>query len=73
MPDRGLLQRMANLTGGIMTDPSHAERVVASFGLPTETAQERHEYRLWDSWPLLVLALALATCEWLLRKKGGLV
>ena len=32
VPDRGLLQRMANLTGGVMTDPSHAERVVASFG-----------------------------------------
>jgi hypothetical protein len=73
VPDRGLLQRMANLTSGVMADPSHAERVISSFGMPTETAQERHEYRLWDGWPLLVLALALATCEWLLRKKGGLV
>jgi hypothetical protein len=72
VPDRGLLQRLAALTGGVVADPSHAERILASFGPPTETEQEKHEFRLWDSWPLLILMILAATGEWLLRKKGGL-
>jgi hypothetical protein len=72
VPDRGLLQRLANMTGGVVADPSHADRVLASLGAPTETENERHEYRLWDDWPLLLLIIAVATVEWLLRKKGGL-
>jgi hypothetical protein len=57
---------------GIVADPSQADRVLASFGTPTETETQKHEYRLWDDWPLLLLIIAVATSEWALRKKGGL-
>ncbi|MBM4017916.1 MAG: hypothetical protein FJ288_06240 [Planctomycetes bacterium] len=71
-PDRGLLARLAALTGGTVADPARAERILASLGKPTEVQIERHEYVLWDSWPLLVLMVLAATAEWLLRKKVGL-
>jgi len=71
-PDRGLLGRLATLTGGTVADPARAQRVLGSLGPVTEVQIERHEYVLWDSWPLLAVILALATAEWLLRKKVGL-
>ncbi|MBE3070826.1 MAG: hypothetical protein IMZ66_11385, partial [Planctomycetes bacterium] len=71
-PDRGLLGRLATLTGGTVADPAGARRVLDALGPVTEVEVERHEYVLWDSWPLLVLIVALATAEWLLRKKVGL-
>jgi len=71
-PDRGLLSRLAGLTGGTVTDPARAERALAGLGPVTEVNIERHEYVLWDSLPMLLLIVALATAEWLLRKKVGL-
>ncbi|MBE3100110.1 MAG: hypothetical protein IMZ44_23560 [Planctomycetes bacterium] len=71
-PDRGLLTRLAALTGGAVADATHADRILASLGKPTEVQIERREYVLWDSWPLLVLMVLAATAEWLLRKKVGL-
>jgi hypothetical protein len=71
-PDRGLLARLAGLTGGAVADATHADRILASLGKPTEVQIERREYVLWDSWPLLVLMVLAATAEWLLRKKVGL-
>jgi hypothetical protein len=71
-PDRGLLSRLASLTGGAVVDPTSAGRVLASLGKPTEKEVETHEYVLWDSWPLLILMILVATAEWLIRKKVGL-
>jgi hypothetical protein len=28
---------------------------------------------LWNTWPVLLLFLALISCEWLLRKRKGMV
>jgi len=72
VPDRGLLARMANLTGGAVAEPSRADRILESLGPPSQVEVERHEFVLWDSWPLLILMVMVATGEWLLRKKGGL-
>jgi len=71
-PDRGLLSRLASLTGGAVAEPSRAERALEGLGPVTETEIERHEYVLWDSLPMLLLIVAVATSEWLLRKKVGL-
>jgi len=71
-PDRGLLSRLATLTNGTVTDPARADRVLGSLGPVTEVQIERHEYVIWDSVPLLVLIVLIATAEWLLRKKVGL-
>jgi hypothetical protein len=71
-PDRGLLSRLASLTGGTVAEPPRAERALEGLGPVTETEIERHEYVLWDSLPMLLLIVAVATAEWLLRKKVGL-
>jgi len=71
-PDRGLLSRLASLTGGTVAEPPRAERALEGLGPVTEVEIERHEYVLWDSLPMLLLIVAVATAEWLLRKKVGL-
>ncbi|MCX5683665.1 MAG: hypothetical protein NT049_08275, partial [Planctomycetota bacterium] len=71
-PDRGMLTRLAGLTGGGVTDPTHADRILGSLGKPTEVQREPREYVLWDSWPLMIVMIMIATVEWLLRKKVGL-
>jgi len=71
-PDRGMLARLAGLTGGGVADLTHADRVLASLGKPTEVLREAREYVLWDSWPLMIVMVLVATVEWLLRKKVGL-
>jgi hypothetical protein len=71
-PDRGMLARLAGLTGGAVSDPTHADRILSSLGKPTEVQREPREYVLWDSWPLLIVMILVATVEWLLRKKVGL-
>ena len=71
-PDRGLLGRLATLTGGVVAEPSRPETVLARLGPPTEIEIEPQEYVIWNSLPMLLLAVAVATAEWLLRKKVGL-
>jgi hypothetical protein len=71
-PDRGMLARLAGLTGGGVSDPTHADRILGSLGKPTEVQREPREYILWDSWPLMIVMILVATVEWLLRKKVGL-
>ncbi len=70
--DRGLLRRLANLTGGTVLEPYQAGEVTELLGPQTLVRRQRRELRLWDSWPLLVVVLALAATEWLLRKRVGL-
>jgi len=70
--DRGLLRRLANLTGGVVVEPHQAHEVTAALGPKSLIRRERREYRLWDSWPLLVLVVLVAAVEWTLRKRVGL-
>lgn len=70
--DRGLAGMLAELSGGIVVGPSQGMRVLDALGPGLLVLQERQEYPLWSSWPLLALMLLLLTAEWLLRKKKGL-
>jgi hypothetical protein len=70
--DRGGLDRLAAWSRGVVTDPPGAANVLQRLGKGTELRYEKDDYTLWDSWPLLVLILAVATSEWLLRKRVGL-
>lgn len=71
-PDRGLLGRLAGLTGGKVADAPAARGLLGVLGEPELVLNRRREYPLWHSWPLLALLVALATGEWVLRKKEGL-
>ena len=71
-PDRGLLGRLAGLTGGQVSDPPEARRLLGALGESELVLSQRRQVEIWNSWPLLVMMILLVTAEWLLRKKEGL-
>jgi len=71
-PDRGLLGRLAGLSGGAVAEPAQAQDLLETLGSNEQVLRNRREYAIWQSWPLLVLLMMLVTIEWLLRKKEGL-
>jgi hypothetical protein len=68
-PDAELARRLAEVSGGVAVAPERAERVLEVLGEPASIRVQRRDVPLWDSWPLLIVLLAAATAEWLLRKK----
>jgi hypothetical protein len=72
LADRGLLRRVASLTGGQVAEPGAAGELLAAFGPGAIVRRQTRQLVLWSSWPYLVTILILLTAEWLLRKKVGL-
>ncbi len=70
--NRGLLERVASLTGGAVADPAHPADALAALREPTFTIPDHREWSLWNTWPLLVLIVALAGIEWFIRKRARL-
>jgi len=70
--DRGLLERMALLTGGVVVSPPDAAQVLEVLGPGTLAHEELRQRSLWDSWPFLVLIMLTAGVEWSLRKRARL-
>ncbi|MBM4038253.1 MAG: hypothetical protein FJ290_07025 [Planctomycetes bacterium] len=70
--NRGLLERIATLTNGRVADPAHAADALAALGAATLTLPDRRQWAIWNSWPLLVLIVALAGIEWFIRKRARL-
>jgi hypothetical protein len=70
--DRGLLTRIASLTGGKVVEPAQLNEMTDEFGPPTVTIRERRQYDLWNSWWLFAMLIAMAGAEWLIRKKVSL-
>jgi hypothetical protein len=71
-PDRGLLGRLAGMTGGMVLEPQNAAVALDRLAKPSEVLAERRQVTLWNSWPLLLLIVAAATAEWLIRRKEAL-
>jgi hypothetical protein len=71
--DRGLLSRLASVTGGRLLDAWQLEEVRALLKAPAEETRERRQVDLWDSWWLYALVVGLAAAEWLVRKRAGLI
>jgi hypothetical protein len=67
--DRGLLSRVASLSAGTVLEPTEIESVADRLGPARVSRSERRQVDLWNSWPWLILILALFTTEWMLRKK----
>jgi hypothetical protein len=70
--NRGLLERVASLTGGQVADPAHATEALAALGEAAKVIPDRRQWSLWNSWPLLLTIVALAGVEWFLRKRARL-
>jgi hypothetical protein len=71
--DPELAAHLASVTGGIVAAPDEAAKMLPLFGAATKDVEERKETALWDNWIMLAIAVAAATAEWILRRRGGLV
>lgn len=70
--DRGLLTRVAGLTGGRLVEPAELEHAATLLGPAVVTLRERRQIELWDSWVFFLLLVTVVTTEWILRKKERL-
>jgi hypothetical protein len=69
---RELPSQLAAISGGAVFDVADARKLIDRLGEPSEVYEDHQQIVLWDSWPLLILVVALATAEWITRKKVGL-
>jgi hypothetical protein len=70
--DAGTVGRLANVTGGALLEPSQIARAPHHLGANMLRLVKERQFTVWDSWPLLLAMVIIATCEWLIRKKVGL-
>jgi hypothetical protein len=70
--DATIPRRLAGLSGGQVFAPDEARQVLDLLGEQSKTVRETKYITLWDSWPLMVLLLLLASGEWIMRKRVGL-
>ncbi len=72
LPNRALLERIAERTGGEVFEPHQLDQFVASLPNRRIPITEPWVYPLWHQWPMLVLALTCLIGEWGLRRWKGL-
>ncbi len=70
--DRNLLAKLAADGGGRFVEINRTGELLATFRQPINDEVEQERFRIWDSWPLLLLMVGVVTAEWTLRKKVGL-
>jgi len=64
----GLLQLLAEQSGGRFLDPSEVTRVLSDLKITTRE-EERVEYTsMWHSWWVIACLMALLSLEWIIRK-----
>ncbi len=73
--DITLLQRIAALTGGVFVRPEEFDRLLDRLGEQANELEMSLQVArpLWDRWPCLALVLSLASTEWFLRRRWGMV
>ena len=72
-----ILRELAARTGGKFYTPQTASTLMKDLLAnprfqPKEIANT-HDYEIWNSWPLLVLAILLFALEWFFRKRLGML
>ena len=72
-----ILRQMADRTGGKFYTPETAANILkdiqsSSRFTPREISNTR-DYEIWNSWPLLALALLFFSTEWFVRKRLGML
>ena len=71
--DPVLAAQVARISGGVSVEPAQIDQVLKALGVgEAKEPPKRAQWDLWDSWPLLLLLLAMVTAEWLIRKRIGL-
>ena len=68
LPDHGLLQRLADATGGRMIQPSEVSSLSSLVPSRSITVRQPVQWPLWQRWPAYLLLLSLLLAEWLGRR-----
>jgi uncharacterized membrane protein len=73
-PDRELLARIAETSGGRVFGPGESGEAVELAGAlrPAPPRESARYATLWDRWWVLVLLVAALTAEWYVRRRAGL-
>ncbi|MEZ6121972.1 MAG: hypothetical protein R3C49_02210 [Planctomycetaceae bacterium] len=71
--DDTVLRQLADWTGGIVTSPADADRILESLGPESSFHRRRWTTPLWNTWPVILTFLSCLSFEWILRKMIGRV
>ena len=71
--NRELLEKLSEQTGGRYYEPDEAARLASEISYSEAGITARETRDLWDMPAIFLLALSLKACEWLLRRKWGVV
>jgi hypothetical protein len=72
--NRTALSELARHGSGQMVEVNEVGSLLELLGPPSDPRSEKEawRFRLWDTWPMLLMMGAVVTIEWILRKKAGL-
>jgi uncharacterized membrane protein len=71
--NRELLEKLAQQTGGRYYAPSNASKLASEISYSEAGITTRETRDLWDMPVLFLLAMAIRSAEWLLRRRWGVV
>jgi hypothetical protein len=71
--NRELLEKLAQQTGGRYYRPDQASKLENEISYSQAGITTRETRDLWDMPALFLLAMTVRACEWLLRRKWGVV
>jgi hypothetical protein len=66
--DNELLESLAEATGGRFLEPDEVGDVLSALEVPSKDHEEVSFASLWNTFPVLLILIALLTGEWVLRK-----
>jgi hypothetical protein len=72
-----ILRQIAERTGGKFYTPESAANLLKDLysnpRFAPRTIVNTHDFEIWNSWPLLALALVFFGTEWFMRKRLGML
>jgi hypothetical protein len=71
--NRELLEKLSNQTGGRYYKPGEASKLANEISYSEAGISTRETRDLWDMPAVFLLALGICACEWLLRRRWGVV
>jgi hypothetical protein len=71
-PDPAAAEEIARASNGKVVRPHEAAALTEPLGPGVEVRTDLRQSSLWDTWPMLVIIVAAAAAEWILRKRIGL-
>ncbi|MCH2210377.1 MAG: glutamine amidotransferase [Fuerstiella sp.] len=74
--DPEMMRELATVSGGDFLSGAQLLQRLEDFannGLPVQALRQDRRINLWDNWFSLMLFTVIMTCEWVVRKKSGLV